>query len=250
MVVVVQEDHLPQEERAGTVSPAQVVARVGPPIQAGCPALWAYLEARLDEELEDRAPDLSVLHITTGLVEDGLALLGAIAAAAGRSKLKKRAADKAEAAPAVVRGLGSRGTALQLGAVLAWLSGKVLGQYEAFTAGGDAVVMAGRSLGFIPDIETLEPIARANPNIAVLRAAVTYLFCEVGRIDEARELFARDAADGVLRQDGVENGVRYLVTDFVGVTAGNTFCRITTRDVDHALKEVKQLTVNSSRSHF
>lgn len=42
-------------------------------------------------------------------------------------------AEKAEAAPAVVRSLGSRGTALQLGAVLAWMSGKVLGQYETFT---------------------------------------------------------------------------------------------------------------------
>lgn len=26
----------------------QVVARIGPPIQAGCPALWTYLEARLE----------------------------------------------------------------------------------------------------------------------------------------------------------------------------------------------------------
>jgi coenzyme F420 biosynthesis associated uncharacterized protein len=45
-------------------------------------------------------------------------------------------AEKAEAAPAVVRGLGSRGTALQLGAVLGWMSGKVLGQYETFTEPG------------------------------------------------------------------------------------------------------------------
>lgn len=45
-------------------------------------------------------------------------------------------AEKSEAAPAVVRGLGSRGTALQLGAVLAWLSGKVLGQFETFTDPG------------------------------------------------------------------------------------------------------------------
>jgi coenzyme F420 biosynthesis associated uncharacterized protein len=37
-------------------------------------------------------------------------------------------AEKSDAAPAVVRSLGSRGTALQLGAVLAWMSGKVLGQ--------------------------------------------------------------------------------------------------------------------------
>jgi dihydroorotate dehydrogenase (NAD+) catalytic subunit len=43
---------------------------------------------------------------------------------------------------------------------------KITGQSErvpdlaaaAFTAGGDAVVMAGRSLGLIPDVETLEPI--------------------------------------------------------------------------------------------
>lgn len=45
-------------------------------------------------------------------------------------------ADRTEAAPAVVRSLGSRGTALQLGAVLAWLSGKVLGQFETFTDPG------------------------------------------------------------------------------------------------------------------
>jgi putative hydrolase of HD superfamily len=28
---------------------ARVVARIGPPIKAGCPALWAYMEQRLDE---------------------------------------------------------------------------------------------------------------------------------------------------------------------------------------------------------
>ena len=44
--------------------------------------------------------------------------------------------EKADAAPAVVRSLGSRGTALQLGAVLAWMSGKVLGQFETFTDPG------------------------------------------------------------------------------------------------------------------
>ncbi|MFO1329147.1 MAG: HD domain-containing protein [Rubrivivax sp.] len=29
----------------------RVVARIGPPIQAGCPALWAWMKERLDEEL-------------------------------------------------------------------------------------------------------------------------------------------------------------------------------------------------------
>jgi putative hydrolase of HD superfamily len=28
-----------------------VVQRIGPPIEAGCPALWAWMRARLDEEL-------------------------------------------------------------------------------------------------------------------------------------------------------------------------------------------------------
>mgnify|MGYP000181486765 CR=1 FL=1 len=31
------------------VSHARVVARIGPPIREGCPALWTYLEARLAE---------------------------------------------------------------------------------------------------------------------------------------------------------------------------------------------------------
>lgn len=46
-------------------------------------------------------------------------------------------AERTEAAPAMMRSLGSRGTALQLGAVLAWLSGKVLGQFETFTDPGE-----------------------------------------------------------------------------------------------------------------
>ena len=38
-----------QSWRENGVSHAQVVKRVGPPVKAGCPALWAYLEARLGE---------------------------------------------------------------------------------------------------------------------------------------------------------------------------------------------------------
>ena len=38
-----------QSWRENGVSHALVVKRVGPPVKAGCPALWAYLEARLDE---------------------------------------------------------------------------------------------------------------------------------------------------------------------------------------------------------
>ncbi|HEX2224457.1 MAG TPA: HD domain-containing protein [Thermoanaerobaculia bacterium] len=39
-----------QSWRENGISYERVVRRVGPPIQAGCPALWAYLEARLEEE--------------------------------------------------------------------------------------------------------------------------------------------------------------------------------------------------------
>lgn len=34
------------------ISHARVVARIGPPIEAGCPALWAWMKARLDAERE------------------------------------------------------------------------------------------------------------------------------------------------------------------------------------------------------
>jgi putative hydrolase of HD superfamily len=38
-----------QSWRENNISYERVVGRVGPPIQAGCPALWAYVEARLTE---------------------------------------------------------------------------------------------------------------------------------------------------------------------------------------------------------
>jgi len=38
-----------QSWRENGISHARVVARVAPPIQAGCPALWEYLEGRLEE---------------------------------------------------------------------------------------------------------------------------------------------------------------------------------------------------------
>lgn len=63
-------------------------------------------------------------------------------------------AERTEAAPAVMRSLGSRGSALQLGAVLAWMSGKVLGQFEAFTEDGEH----GRLLLVAPTIANVERI--------------------------------------------------------------------------------------------
>lgn len=60
-------------------------------------------------------------------------------------------ADVSEA-PAVVRGIGSRTTGIQVGAVLAWLSTKVLGQYEAFTPEGEP----GRLLLVAPTIVQVE----------------------------------------------------------------------------------------------
>jgi len=38
-----------QSWREHGITHARVVARIGPPIRAGCPALWSYLEARLDQ---------------------------------------------------------------------------------------------------------------------------------------------------------------------------------------------------------
>ena len=39
-----------QSWRENGIRHEQVVNRIGPPIKAGCPALWDYLEARLEEE--------------------------------------------------------------------------------------------------------------------------------------------------------------------------------------------------------
>lgn len=38
-----------QSWRENGITHERVIRRVGPPIQAGCPALWAYLEAKLEE---------------------------------------------------------------------------------------------------------------------------------------------------------------------------------------------------------
>lgn len=67
-------------------------------------------------------------------------------------------AEHAEATPAVVRGLGSRGTALQLGAVLAWLSSRVLGQYEALSD------RPGRLLLVAPTIVQVERTLEVPPD--------------------------------------------------------------------------------------
>lgn len=44
--------------------------------------------------------------------------------------------------PAMIAAVGSRATAMQMGAVLAWLSAKVLGQFEAFGPGGRLLLVA------------------------------------------------------------------------------------------------------------
>jgi len=54
--------------------------------------------------------------------------------------------------PALLRDLGSRGSAVQVGIALAWLSGKVLGQYEAFAPAGQQ----GRLLLVAPTIVQVE----------------------------------------------------------------------------------------------
>jgi len=41
-----------QSWRENSISHDHVVKRIGPPIKAGCPALWDYLESRLKEEFD------------------------------------------------------------------------------------------------------------------------------------------------------------------------------------------------------
>lgn len=64
--------------------------------------------------------------------------------------LMDRIADREP--PAILRELGSRGSAFQVGIALAWLSGKVLGQYEAFARPGER----GRLLLVAPTIVQVE----------------------------------------------------------------------------------------------
>ena len=42
-----------QSWKENGVRHAQVVKRIGPPIEAGCPALWAHMKARLDAAQAD-----------------------------------------------------------------------------------------------------------------------------------------------------------------------------------------------------
>lgn len=52
------------------------------------------------------------------------------------------ARERSEEASAAVRAVGTRATAVQLGAALGWLSGKVLGQYEALADPGRLLLVA------------------------------------------------------------------------------------------------------------
>ncbi len=69
------------------------------------------------------------------------------------------AAHAARETGSTVEAVGSRLTAAQLGGALAWLSGKVLGQFEAFTAPGTV----GRLLLVAPNIVTVERELELTP---------------------------------------------------------------------------------------
>lgn len=60
------------------------------------------------------------------------------------------AMERHQEAPSVLQAVGPRATAAQLGAALGWLSGKVLGQYEALTDPGRLLLVAPT----IVDVET------------------------------------------------------------------------------------------------
>jgi coenzyme F420 biosynthesis associated uncharacterized protein len=69
-------------------------------------------------------------------------------------------AEKLSKSPAVATAVTSRVTGLQMGAVLAFLSGKVLGQYEAFTAEGTP----GRLILVAPNIVETERQLGVDPH--------------------------------------------------------------------------------------
>ena len=50
MPVILNLANCGQSWRENGITHERVVSRVGPPIKAGCPALWDYLEGRLEEE--------------------------------------------------------------------------------------------------------------------------------------------------------------------------------------------------------
>jgi putative hydrolase of HD superfamily len=54
-----------QSWRENGITHDRVVRRIGPPIQEGCPALWTYLEAKLQEA---KALDLFGKPATPGAV--------------------------------------------------------------------------------------------------------------------------------------------------------------------------------------
>jgi coenzyme F420 biosynthesis associated uncharacterized protein len=69
-------------------------------------------------------------------------------------------AERLSKGPGAVQAVGSRVTGLQMGAVLAFLSSKVLGQYEAFTAEG----VPGRLLLVAPNIVEVERQLGVDPH--------------------------------------------------------------------------------------
>ncbi|HEY7858702.1 MAG TPA: zinc-dependent metalloprotease [Candidatus Nanopelagicales bacterium] len=71
----------------------------------------------------------------------------------------ERLRSKKDSSP-MTTAVGSRATALQLGTVLAYLSGKVLGQFEAFAAPGDR----GRLLLVAPNIVATERALGVDPH--------------------------------------------------------------------------------------
>ena len=71
------------------------------------------------------------------------------------------------------------------------------GSPEAMGAFG-AILMHVRMLqGRLDEIaDFFLDVARDNPSISVLRASVVFMLCELGRLDEARERIAAEAAAG------------------------------------------------------
>jgi coenzyme F420 biosynthesis associated uncharacterized protein len=103
----------------------------------------------------------------------------------------------------VVSAVGSRATAVQMGLLLGWLSGKVLGQFEAFTAPGaqprlllvaPSIVSAERELG-VPGHDFRQWVALHEETHRVQFGAVPWLADHV--LAEVHDLVRAADADGL-----------------------------------------------------
>ena len=98
------------------------------------------------EEAREQVFSITGMHAEPGhpavVVDRGEWIDSNVAAMAAVLALWPAAQERSDEASAAVRAVGTRTSAVQLGAALGWLSGKVLGQYEALADPGRLLLVA------------------------------------------------------------------------------------------------------------